>query len=190
MIYSLKGKVTYKEDRAFVLEVSGIGYLVYSHNNLISDIKEGEEKTILVTHIVREDSEELYGFSNRNEKRFFDMLINISGIGPKTAIGVINSAPLQTLITAIKAGESGHLLKVGGIGRKIAEKIILELREKVESAGFENMEEDKNNDIDVIEALKSLGYNSEESRQALRKIDYKLIGTENRIKAVLKILNK
>ena len=132
---------------------------------------------------------ELFGFFHREELEFFELLIGISGIGPKSALGVMALAPLDTLKRAIAAGEITYLTKVSGIGKKMAQKIILELREKLagEAAGEAG---ELAADADVLEALISLGYSRAQARGALQKIPSTIISTNDRIKEAIKILGR
>ena len=138
---------------------------------------------------VKEDSLELYGFESYPELEFFETLIQISGIGPKSAVGILSIAPLDTIKKAIASGEVSYLTKVSGIGKKTAERVIVELRDKMgqldESAGAMFKDEQ-----DVLEALKSLGYSSGEAREAIKKIPDNINGVNTKIKEALKILGK
>ena len=132
---------------------------------------------------------ELYGFLHYAELEFFELLIGISGIGPRSALGVLALAPVDTLKRAIAAGDTSYLTKVSGIGRKTAEKIVLELKEKL---GFGKMSlggtEDLQHDADVLEALVALGYTATQARDALGKLKPTIQGREARLKEALKLL--
>jgi Holliday junction DNA helicase RuvA len=119
----------------------------------------------------------------------FEMLISVSGIGPKGAINILSSVSIEALINAIRTGSHSHLTKVSGIGRKTAEKIVLELKDKVDNIVDSNNTTNLSSDSDAIEALKMLGYNAEESRNALKKINRDIIDTGEKVKAALKVLN-
>ncbi len=123
------------------------------------------------------------------ELQFFEMIISISGIGPKTAVNVLNISSVTALKRAISTGDTSHLTKVSGIGKKIAEKMVLELKDKVGISGDEN-DISLRDEIDAIEALKALGYNPKDARDALRDVDKTITKTGDRIKAALKILGK
>jgi Holliday junction DNA helicase RuvA len=134
MIGSIKGKVKMRAEKFVIIETeSGVGYKV----NILMDPKglnivPTQEDTSLFIHThVREDSLELYGFHTYSELEFFEMLINISGIGPKGALAILNINSIDTLKKAIKTGDTGYLTKISGIGKKTAEKIVLELRDKI-----------------------------------------------------------
>ena len=189
MIARLEGRVKMRGDRFFVIDVNNTGYKVFTTPQTLKNIK-GDEVFSVWTHLhVREDALELYGFEEYAEMEFFEMLIQISGIGPKSAIGVLSVAPLDTIKRAISSGETSYLTKVSGIGRKTAEKIILELKEKLgelEEGARGMFKEDQ----DVLSALESLGYSRTEAREALKQIPETIEGTSQRVKEALKILGK
>lgn len=188
MISQLNGQITYKTDKFLIIDVSGVGYKVFGTTELISKIQEGEKAKVWTYLAVRENALDLYGFANKEELDFFELLNTISGIGPKTAIGILNVANVPSLRKAISSGETAHLTKVSGLGKKMADKIVLELKGKIgsyEESGLGHKEE-----IDAIEALKSLGYSHREAREALQEIDKSLTTTSARVKAALKYLGK
>ena len=184
MIGSIKGKIILKRDKFIIVEVGGIGYKINASPDTLLKIKIGEE-VHLFTHLhVREDAQDLYGFLEYGELEFFEMLIGVSGIGPKGALAILSVAPIETLKRAISTQDISYLTKISGIGRKTAEKIVLELREKV---GEEKEGVSLQGEIDVLEALKSLGYSQMEAREALKKVSTEK-DTGKKIKEALKIL--
>lgn len=190
MISHLTGKIILKGEKFVVLDVSGVGYNIYTTLDTLRRLpKGGDESVSFWTHLyVRENIMELYGFASHSELKFFEMLIGISGIGPKGAMGVLSVAPIDTLRQAIASGDTTYLTKVSGIGKKIADKIVLELRDKLGGANYMPVGGMLKDDQDVIEALQSLGYSLNESRDALKQIPDNIVGTNNRIKEVLKNL--
>jgi len=191
MISYIEGRVIFKGDRFLVIEANSIGYRVFVGPDVLRKTKK-EEKIKLWTHLyVREDSMELYGFLEYAELDFFEILIQISGIGPKSALGVLSVAPLDVLKRAIASGETSYLTQVSGIGKKIAEKIILELKDKMGKVGF-GAEENVflKEEEDVLRALRALGYSYSEAREAIKQLSPNIIGTQERIKEALKILSK
>ncbi len=184
MISWIEGKVKMRGERFLIMENNGIGYKIFALPKIIKN-----PPPALWTHLhVKEDALELYGFNEYPEVEFFEMLINISGIGPKSALGVMSVATLDILKEAISAGETSYLTKVSGIGKKTAEKIILELREKLgESFISKGMFKE---DQEVLAALESLGYSKQEARDALKQVRETTLGTNNRIKEALQILGK
>jgi len=181
-----------KGERFVALDVNGVSYRIFCGPQTIKAAPKSGGQFSLWTHLhVREDAMELYGFLEYAELEFFEMLIGISGIGPKGALGVLAVAPLDNIKRAISSGETNYLTKVSGIGRKTAEKIVLELRDKLGGlgggeAGGMMLKEDQ----DVLSALQSLGYSLSEARDAMKQIPEGAEGTNNRIKEALKILGK
>jgi len=189
MISRLEGKILMRGDRFLIIDVNNIAYKIFVTPKELKNAKK-DENFSLWTHLhVREDALELYGFREYAEMEFFEMLIQISGIGPKSAIGVLSVAPLDTIKKAISSGETSYLTKVSGIGRKTAEKIVLELREKLgelESQASGMFKEDQ----DVLSAMESLGYSRQEAREVVKQIPENIQGTGQRVKEALKILGK
>lgn len=170
MISYLEGKILHKEPKFIVLDVNGVGYKVFGTEAMLNDGKIGSPFGVWTYLAVRENALDLYGFKERDALNFFELLITISGIGPRTALGVLNVAAVKTIKQAVSSGDISYLTKVSGIGKKIAEKIILELRDKFEAEDFTGTEAGFKGEADVIEALKSLGYAEREARDALKKV--------------------
>jgi Holliday junction DNA helicase RuvA len=185
MIGSIRGKITLKTEKSLIVETSGVGYKVsVSPDTLSKAGKTGSETFLWIHTIVREDALDLYGFLNREELEFFEMLINVSGIGPKGALSILGIATIETLRKAISTGDTAYLTKISGIGRKTAEKIVIELREKI---GEEKSGTSLQGELDAMEALKSLGYSQNEAREALKKVKADT-DTNTKIREALKIL--
>lgn len=191
MIAKLTGKISFRGDKFIVIDANGIGYKIFVIPETLKKTR-GKEEFSLWTHLhVRETALELYGFMEYAELELFELLISISGIGPKSALGIIGMAPIDTLKQAISMGETTYLTKVSGIGKKTAEKIIIELREKLGGANFmEGGSGALKDEQDVLQALQSLGYSLREAREALQRIPKETEGTNNRIKEALKNLGK
>ncbi len=185
MISYLKGIVLHSDLKSVVLEVGGVGYKIYTNRAVLEDKK---EKTVeFWTYLaVRENALDLYGFATRDELGFFELLLTVSGIGPKSAIAILSVASVTTIKQAISTDDSSRLTKVSGIGRKNAEKIVLELKDKIGNYVFDGKID--SGDEDAIEALKSLGYSEKESRDALKKAVGESI--QEKVKSALKNLNK
>lgn len=190
MIGSLTGTPSLITDRYALIDVQGIGYKVFLTMGTLAEI--GNEDTLtLFTHlVVKEDALDLYGFKTMNERDFFEMLISVSGVGPKGALGILAVSSLDNLKKAIAGSEVSYLTSVSGIGKKTAEKVVIELRDKL--ALFKTDENGfvLRGDSDVIEALKTLGFNQNEARDALQKIPNDVTDTNAKIKAALKLLGK
>lgn len=185
MIGSIKGKIILKTDKFLVVETGGVGYKVNVSPDTLAKLKKIGEEVLFWTHThVREDILDLYGFLDRQELEFFEMLINVSGIGPKGALSILGIASIETLKKAIATSDTAYLTKISGIGRKTAEKIVIELRDKV---GEEKEGASLQGELDALEALKSLGYSQNEARDALKKVNSEL-DTNKKIREALKIL--
>lgn len=191
MISRLTGNIAHIDLKYVVIDVNGVGYKVFVAGDAIAKLN--KEKTSLWTYMaVRENAMDLYGFLSLAELNFFELLITISGIGPKTAMGILNVASVHSIETAVQTGDTTHLTKISGIGKKVAEKIVMELKDKVGTATAQSPEQEQTmkNDADALEALKSLGYTQSEARDVLKKIDRKIKKTSDKIKEALKILGK
>jgi len=187
MIGSIKGTIVLKTDKFLVVEAVGIGYkLAVSPDILSSSKKIGEEIFLWVHTHVREDSLDLYGFLDYQELEFFEMLLSVSGIGPRSAIAILGIAPIDTLRKAISTGDTAYLTKISGIGKKTAERIVIDLRDKM---GKEISGGSLQVELDALEALKSLGYTQSEAREALKNVSPDG-DTNTKIREALKTLGK
>jgi len=189
MIGKLTGTVIEKEHSRIILDVHGVGYSIRLLHDTALASKIGETLTVWTHLVVREDALELFGFTKKEELGLFMLLIGISGIGPKSALSILSLAPPKILEKAVVSGDTTYLTKVSGIGKKSAEKIILELKDKLKSVLFEEGEFELKEDTDVLLALKSLGYKTSDAREALKKIPKDVSGTNSRIKEALRYLN-
>jgi Holliday junction DNA helicase RuvA len=195
VITHLKGTVIDKEERTLVISVGGasgsIGYKVFATAATIEKAHEGKEISLWTHLAVREDSQTLFGFPAKDELGFFELLISISGIGPKTALGILNVSSVANIRKAVSTGDTSHLTKVSGVGKKIADKIVLELKGKfgAESAGDANGISLRD-EVDALEALKAIGFGHKEAREALKEVDQSITDTGERVKKALKILGK
>ncbi len=191
MIAKIKGIIDFVGNGFIVVDVSGVGYKIYASIETMRVLgkKKGNEEVLWTHQVVRENFLDLYGFTEYAELEFFELLITISGIGPKSALGVLNVAPVDTLRRAVSTGDTTYLTKVSGIGKKIAEKIVLELSDKLGSLSTEHkgsgvMKEES----DTLDALIALGYSQIEAREALKKVSEGNVGTNEKVKAALKAL--
>jgi Holliday junction DNA helicase RuvA len=172
MIGKLTGTWGGSEDGMGLIEVGGVGYAVRVPFYTLATLP-GTDLSLYIHTSVREDALDLFGFATKEELSFFRQLTSVSGVGPKTALGVLNVSDIKSLKRSIASGDAAALTKVFGIGKKSAERIVVELRDKfsleqaqkpIEADGLSG------DDGEVIEALMALGYRAEESRQALRAI--------------------
>jgi Holliday junction DNA helicase RuvA len=192
MISRLTGKIVHIEPKYVVLDVQGVGYKVFTTSDIMTKLSKDENTTTLWTYLaVRENSMDLYGFLSLSELNFFELLLTISGIGPKTALGILNLASVHALETAVQTGDTSHLTKVSGISKKVAEKIVRELENKIEKvAHTPESKSAMRNDSDALEALKSLGYSQSEAREALKELSKDTVKTNDKVREALKILGK
>ncbi|MDE2018782.1 MAG: Holliday junction branch migration protein RuvA [Patescibacteria group bacterium] len=191
MLYGVFGKIALKSDKFAVIETGGLGLKLFMAARTIAALpREGSDVRVFSYLHMREDGLELYGFGSEKELTYFEMLISVSGVGPKSALAILDIANLDELAAAIKEGRPDLLTRASGIGRKTAERIILELKSKVQSAKSGLVVEKMEGDADLIEALSNLGYRREEARAALGKVDVKVAGIEERLKEALKILGR
>ena len=189
MIARLEGTISYNTDKYVIIDVSGVGYKVFLSTDAMMSINISDKYAFWIYTAVRENSIDLYGFPHIEELSFFELLLDVSGIGPKGALGILSMASVDTLTRAIATGDTGYLTKVSGIGKKTAEKIVIELRDKMKSRmGTDTSNSTLREESDIIEALKSLGYSQNEARDAMKNIPDEIKSTNARIKEALKIL--
>jgi len=180
-----------KIDLSFlIINIGGVGYKVFTSVMLLENAQ-NTKKISLWTHlVVRETALDLYGFETEEELEFFELLLTVSGIGPKSALGVLNVASPRTLRQAVASGDTTHLTKVSGIGKKSAQKIVLELKDKLgdkDDIYIPQIQEE----VDTVEALQALGYSTAQARNVLKDIPNTITGTAKRVKyALTKLANK
>lgn len=193
MIGYLKGKIISSKPTQIVLDVNGVGYKVGISINTFEKIVNKTEVSLFVHTHVKEDSISLYGFFTEPEKEMFELLISISGIGPKIALGLLSGISVDSLKEAIEEGNVTRITAVPGIGRKTAERLVLELRSKVEGISAEQFTTlQPSTKSEAISALTTLGYNVKTAEKIVRELllensDYAL---EDLIKNALSRLNK
>jgi len=187
MIAHLKGTIIDKQEKWLVLDVNGVGYKVFATTETIASKQVMAECELWIHHVIREDASDLYGFPTRDEIGFFELMIGISGIGPRTALGILSLTTVAALKRAVSSGDTSHLVKVSGIGKKNADKIVLELKGKFDTD--EEREGAMAEEVDALEALKALGFQHAVAREALRQVEDST-STEDRIKRALKILGR
>lgn len=190
MIGKIAGNPSFIGEKFLIVDVGGVGYKIFVTPLLSQEAKKGVPLELFTHMAVREDAIELYGFSSMIEKDFFELLISVSGVGPRSALGILSVTSVDTLQKAIGSGDTSYLTKVSGIGKKTAEKVVIELRDKLSLFANESTSAGLKSQSDAIEALKALGYSQGEAREALQNISSEITDTNTRIKEALKILGK
>ena len=183
MYFSFKGIITHKEDDFVVIEVNNIGYQVYvSH---MEDFIVGQEATIYLYNVVREDEQFLVGFSSLEEKKAFTSLISVKGVGPRTALNALSATRAEDLFAAIAANNVTFLKKLPGIATKTAAQIILDLKGQLT-----DVEANVNQYDEVKEALKSLGFKIKQIETVLASINIPNASNEDILREALRRLKK
>ena len=187
MIGSLRGRVTHVGGEWALLEVAGIGYRVFAGPSLLARLRPGSEASVFTHHLVRDDQQALFGFASLDELGFFEQLMTVTQVGPRLALAIISAHPVTKLQLAIINDDLDVFTAVSGVGRKTAQRIILELKEKVHAAGLA-AGGGPAADSDVVAALESLGYTASEARKAAGAVAGSDGALDARIKAALQEL--
>lgn len=189
MIASLHGKLQARMDDALIVNVGGVGYRVRVPSGTLANLGAVGSEVQLFTHLrVREDELSLYGFASEDELRLFETLLTVSGIGPKVALGILSSASADTLRIAIAQGNIEMLTAIPGIGKKTAQRLVLELKGKVDVSGLGEVSELTPVDEDVMNALINLGYSAMEATRAARSVPSGAKTVEERVRVALQYL--
>ena len=196
MLASVEGTVGAVTLDSVVIEVGGLGYRVFAAPAVLSSAQPGSRLKLHTYHLVREDQQALYGFRTAEELGFFNLLLTVTGVGPKVALAIVGSKPTPDLQLAIMAQDQAVLVSIPGIGKKLAERIIFELKEKVTAAGVAVAADaaiagGEASEGEVVAALQALGYSLSEARVASRAaIAEAGVGSslEDRVKAALRSL--
>lgn len=191
MIYSLSGNLVAKRENFIIVDVGGVNYKVFISQKTHQLLPASNEPLQIFTYLnVKEDAMELFGFLEERELGFFEKLISISGIGPRSALGIMAVAPVEQLAAAINEGKADLLTRASGIGKKTAERVILELRGKLVLAQSEKIVAGMESDIELEEVLISLGYTRLQAKQVTAQIDPKITRIEERLKIALRMIKK
>lgn len=197
MFAYIKGSLEIKAGNYVVVENSGIGYKINMSAKSIGTIGNIGENVKVYTHYhVREDEISLYGFNTEEELRMFEILINVSGVGAKSAVAMLSDITPSSFALAVINDDVNRLTKVQGVGKKTAQRLILELKDKLKSENVsqdddENTDDNSlNNNDEAVTALQVLGYTRKEITAVLEKIDTKKLSVEEIIKSALKYLGK
>lgn len=172
MIASIQGNVIHKSDDFIVLSINGLGFQIYTTHEVREKIKIGETIFLYIQLIVREDSLTLFGFERELEKKYFNLLNGVSGIGPKLALAIISTLTIDAINHAVSSEQSEFFARVPGVGKKTAQKIVIHLQGKIGIEGQigDALHEFIDVDLEVLDALTSLGYSVIEAQAALQSI--------------------
>jgi holliday junction DNA helicase RuvA len=181
-----------------VVDVAGMGYRVFCGPGTLAALREGSNTRLLTHHLVREDQQALYGFRTPEELAFFELLLTVTGVGPKVALAIVSSRPATDLQLAVFQGDDAVLTAVPGVGKKLAARVILELKEKVAVAGGAAIAGTPAGgagaaESEVVAALQALGYSATEAREAARGAVAALpagASLEERVKGALRALRR
>lgn len=197
MFYYLEGKVALVEPNLAVIDVNGAGYAVQTTLNTIGELRVGESARLFIHESIREDAFDLYGFKTQEELSCFRMLISISGVGPKAAAAILSAATPEQLALAVITGDERTLTSAQGIGKKIAQRIILELGDKMKKEQLEAAKSAGGAFVplggaaaEAEQALSVLGFDRSEISAALKGIDASALTTEEIVALALKKLSR
>jgi holliday junction DNA helicase RuvA len=188
MFGHITGKVFGIKPGRVILKTGGIGFVINSTVSYIEKLKLEMEADFWTHTAVRENDISLYGFETEEELTIFELLITVSGVGPKSGLAILGIAGVPAIEEAVSTGDISSLTKISGIGKKTAEKIVLELKDKIMRTGLRERVSTEN--VDVFEALKSLGYRERDIQETIKNLPKDLIGANEKIKYALKNLGK
>ncbi|MEK7143885.1 MAG: Holliday junction branch migration protein RuvA [Patescibacteria group bacterium] len=190
MIYSLSGKLIVKNPNFAVIETGGIGFKIFISPRTGKNLPKNGKVRFFCSLIPHREGLDLYGFLNEKELEIFELFLSIAGIGPKAALKILGVDDVNGLLAAINEGRGDLLAKAAGVGTKKAERVILEMRGKIQTKQNKENLKLMENDIETESALKNLGYKKEKIANAIKQIPSDILKKEERIKAALKILAK
>jgi holliday junction DNA helicase RuvA len=188
MIGSLKGTIQHKSSNYIILETAGVGYKVFVTPSLMFGLKTGQSLNLVTMTYVREDQITLYGFEALPELEFFELLLTVSGVGPKSALGIMSLASLDMIKSAIVSEDATVFTKVSGIGRKTAERVIIELKDKLKDQASAAPVAKEHSE--ALDALMALGYSQQEARDALKAVPLDVTSLQDKVRVALKALTK
>ena len=191
MIATLNGKISDKSLDSLVIEVSGVGYEIYATSNDLDNLSTDDLVKMYIYEHIREQSHDLFGFISSLDKKLFEKLLSVNGVGPKMALAIMNVDSSEAVKQAIAKGDVKLLQSASGVGKKVAERIVVDLKDKVglivndQATAFLSESSNEFNS-EAIDALLSLGYSQNDANLMLREIDPDL-STEEKIKLALKV---
>lgn len=201
MFAYIKGMLDYKGTDSIVVEANGVGYRIYTPFSTLEKIGQVGETVKVFTHLhVREDAMTIYGFLTQEELEMFELLISVSGVGPKAALSLISTVSPSRFGLAVITGDANTIVKAQGIGKKIAQRIILELKDKIKKEQLESFDSDTDTSSipaegdsarsEAVSALMVLGYNHAEARKAVSSVYSEEMDVELIIKKALQVISK
>jgi len=188
MIATLTGRIDSKDPEQIVIDVAGVGYGVRVDNTTFAGLVQGQKAKLIIYEHIKEDAHDLYGFVDVGAKQFFELLLSVNGVGAKMAISIMNVGNQQELRAAIAGGDSKYIQAASGVGKRLAERVIVDLKDKV---GLEASEEATSflgapsSADEAVQALGALGFTPQDAADALAGVDPGA-STEERIKLALK----
>jgi Holliday junction DNA helicase RuvA len=189
MIATLKGKIAEKTPDLIVMECGGVGYGIYVPFEDFGALAEGQEAKLFIYEHIRENAHDLFGFRDIQSKILFEQLLSVNGVGPRMALSILSIANLQTVRQAIATGDTKFISQAVGVGKRVAERVVVDLKDKVGLTSDENATDflttTANPNDEALQALVTLGYSVQDAAVALKNIDIKL-PTEDRVKQALK----
>jgi len=189
MIGYIEGTIKKATGSQIIVLVGGLGYKVSVLKETVLRTSIGSPASLWTYLAVREDALDLYGFVDEEELRFFELLLTVSGIGPKSALAILDIASVETLRSAVSAANANYLTTVSGIGKKTAEKIVLELKDKMRIGDGATSGVLKG-DQEALEAMRALGYSASEARDTLRQVPADIERGNDRLREALKLLGR
>lgn len=198
MFAYINGKIADKANNYVIIDAGGVGYKIFMSTKAIEGLNDiGEMQKVYTYYYVREDNISLYGFLSNEELRMFELLLSVSGIGAKSALAILSEITPSSFALAVITSDDSKLVKIPGIGKKTAARMILELKDKLKTeTAIEKTEKiekaikEDNKDSEAVSALQVLGYTNKEIEKALEKIDVTGLGVEDIIRKALAILSK
>lgn len=189
MIATLSGKISEKTKDTVILECGGLGYELNVSFEDYGALNAGEEIKIYVYEHIRENTHDLFGFKTKEAKALFEQLLSVNGVGPKMALAILSVANLPSVRQAIASGDTKFISQASGVGKRVAERVIVDLKDKVGLAASDDATDFLTTTVDAgdeaVQALVALGYSVQDAAEALKKVD-KNLSTADRIKQALK----
>ncbi len=183
MIALLTGIVAEQEPKAIILDVNGVGYRVRVLASLESTTAVGQALTLRIYHQISDDAESLYGFATKEDLRFFELLLTVPSVGPKTAMNILDVAPPKTLAQAVASSDIKMLTKIGGVGRKTADRILVELKNKFKDLPITGVVGDVHQE--TFSVLLNMGYTRAQAREIVQNLPTNIGSVEEAVKAAL-----